>query len=90
MVLPTNHPDQTCSRPNSSHRGSCLHPCDIHKRVSADEARAAADYHPLMFLIYRAHQCRSWRQGFLHEDENSLLRRELDALTNNVNELTDR
>lgn len=43
----------------------------------------------LVLLIYRAHQCRGWRQGFVHKNENGLLRCELDALANHVDKLTD-
>ena len=44
----------------------------------------------LVLLVDRAHQSRGWRKGFIHEDEDGLLRCELDALANHVNELTDR
>jgi len=44
----------------------------------------------LVLLVNRAHQGRGWRKGFIHEDKDCLLRCELDALANHVNELTDR
>lgn len=46
--------------------------------------------HLLVLLVNRAHQSRGWRKGFVHEDEDGLLRCELDALANHVNELSDR
>ncbi len=42
-----------------------------------------------MFLVNRTHQRRSWREGLVDKDENSLFRRELDALPDHVYELTD-
>ena len=44
----------------------------------------------LVLLVNRAHQSRSWREGFIDEDEDGLLRCELDALANHVDELADR
>ena len=43
-----------------------------------------------MLLIDTAHQRRSRRQDLIHEDEDGLLRRELDALADHVDELPDR
>jgi hypothetical protein len=43
----------------------------------------------LVLLIYRAHESSSRRQDFVDEDEDSLLRRQLDTLADNVDELTD-
>ena len=50
----------------------------------------AADDRLLVLLVNRAHQSRGWRKRFVHEDKDGLLRCELDALANHVNELTDR
>jgi len=44
----------------------------------------------LVLLINAAHQGRSWRQDLVHEDEDGLLRRQLDALANYVYELANR
>jgi hypothetical protein len=43
----------------------------------------------LVLLVYRAHQSGSRRQDLINEDEDSLLRRQLNALANNVDELAD-
>jgi len=43
-----------------------------------------------MLFIYRAHESSSRRQYLIHKDENCLLRRKLDALTDYVDELPDR
>ena len=43
-----------------------------------------------MLLVYRAHESCGRRQDLIDEDEDGLLRRELDPLTDNVHELTDR
>ena len=59
---------------------------DIHHDRSV-LTKQAADRCSLVLLVYRAHQSRSWRQGLLHKDENSLLRGKLDALANDVDEL---
>ncbi len=40
-----------------------------------------------MLLIDRAHQRRSWWQDLINEDEDGLLRRQLDALTDDIDEL---
>lgn len=40
-----------------------------------------------MLLVDRAHECRCWRQDLVDEDEDGLLRRKLDTLPNNVDEL---
>jgi len=50
----------------------------------------ATDARLLVLLVNRAHQSRGWRKRFIHEDKDGLLRCELDALANHVNELTDR
>ena len=42
-----------------------------------------------MLLVYRTHQCCGWWKGFIDENENGLLRRELDTLADYVDELTD-
>lgn len=42
-----------------------------------------------MFLINATHESSGWRENLIHEDEDGLLGRELDALTDNVNELAD-
>ena len=42
-----------------------------------------------MLLIDRAHQRRRRRQDLIHEDEDGLLRAELDALADDVNELAN-
>ena len=42
-----------------------------------------------MFLVDRAHQCRSGWQDFVDEDEDGLLWGKLDALADNVHELSD-
>lgn len=56
-------------------------------RLVPMNARAAGDRHSLMLLVYRAHQCRSWRQGFLHKYKNSFLWCQLDPLPDHVDEL---
>ena len=42
-----------------------------------------------MLLVYRGHERRSRRQDLVDEDEDGLLRRQLNALANDVHELTD-
>ena len=42
-----------------------------------------------MLLVYRTHQCCGWWKGFIDENKNGLLRRELDTLADYVDELTD-
>jgi hypothetical protein len=44
----------------------------------------------LVLFINTAHQGRSWRQDLIHEDEDGLLRRQLDALSNYIYELANR
>ena len=44
----------------------------------------------LVLLVNRAHQSRSWREGFIDEDKDGFLRCELDALANHVDKLADR
>ena len=61
---------------------------DIHNEsVLPTKARATTHHHSLVLLVDRAHQRRSWRQGFLHKYENGLLWRKLDPLANNVDKL---
>ena len=43
----------------------------------------------LVLLIYRAHQSSCGWQDLIDEDEDGLLGRKLDALADNVDELTD-
>jgi hypothetical protein len=43
----------------------------------------------LMLLVDATHQGRSRRQHLIHEDENGLLGRQLDALANYVDELSN-
>jgi hypothetical protein len=43
----------------------------------------------LVLLIYRAHESGSRWQDLIDEDEDGLLRRQLDALADHVNELAD-
>ena len=43
----------------------------------------------LVFLVDRAHQGRGRWQDFIDEDEDGLLGRELDALADDVDELTN-
>ncbi len=43
-----------------------------------------------MLLIDRAHERRSRRQHLVHEDEDGLLGRELDAFPDHIHELPDR
>lgn len=42
-----------------------------------------------MLLVNRAHQRSSGRQYLIDEDEDGLFRRELDALANDIDKLTD-
>lgn len=42
-----------------------------------------------MFLVYRAHESGCRRQNLIDEDEDGLLRRQLNALADNVDELAD-
>ena len=42
-----------------------------------------------MLLVDAAHQSSSWWENFIDEDEDGLLWRELDALADDVDELTD-
>lgn len=44
----------------------------------------------LVLLVYRAHQRGSGWQHLVDEDEDGLFRRQLDALTNHIDELADR
>lgn len=44
----------------------------------------------LVLLVDAAHQSSSGRQNLVDEDENGLLRRQLDTLTNHVDELAHR
>ena len=41
----------------------------------------------LVLLVYRTHQRCCWWQDLVHEDEDRLLWRKLDALTDYVDEL---
>jgi hypothetical protein len=41
----------------------------------------------LVLLIDRAHECSSWRQDLIDEDEDRLLGGQLDALADNIDEL---
>jgi hypothetical protein len=43
----------------------------------------------LVLLIYRAHEGGSGRQDLVDEDEDGLLRRQLNALADHVDELAD-
>ena len=43
----------------------------------------------LVLLVYRAHECGRRRQNLIDEDEDGLLRRQLNALADYVDELTD-
>lgn len=43
----------------------------------------------LVLLIYRAHESGGRRQDLINEDEDGLLRRQLDALADHVDELSD-
>lgn len=43
----------------------------------------------LVLLVYRAHESGSGRQDLIDEDEDGLLRRQLDALADNVDKLAD-
>lgn len=43
----------------------------------------------LVLFVYAAHQGSGRRQNLINEDEDSFLRRELDALPDNVDELAD-
>jgi hypothetical protein len=43
----------------------------------------------LVFLVYGAHQGGGGRQDLVDEDEDGLLRRQLNALTDDVDELAD-
>ena len=45
----------------------------------------------LIFVLFvdAGHQSGSWGQDLVDEDENRLLRRELDALADDIDELTD-
>ncbi len=45
--------------------------------------------HTFMLLVNRAHQRCGRRQNFVNEDEDSLLRRELYSLADDIDELTD-
>lgn len=42
-----------------------------------------------MLLVDAAHESGSWRKDFVDEDEDGLLRRELDAFADDVYELSD-
>lgn len=42
-----------------------------------------------MLLVDRAHQCCRWRKDFVDEDEDGLLRCELDTLPDHVDKLPD-
>jgi hypothetical protein len=43
----------------------------------------------LVLLVYGAHECSCRRQHFIDEDENGLLRRELNPLADHIDELAD-
>lgn len=43
----------------------------------------------LVLLVYRAHESGSGRQHLINENEDSLLGRQLNALADNVDELTN-
>jgi hypothetical protein len=43
----------------------------------------------LVLLVYRAHERGCGRQDLINEDEDGLLRRQLNALADNVDELAD-
>lgn len=57
--------------------------------MSQCRSNAAADRGSLVLLVYRAHQSRSWRQGFLHKYKNSFLWRELNPLADHIYKLPD-
>jgi len=59
------------------------------KRVLARVAYVEEVVLVLVLLVYRTHQCCGWRKGFIDEDKNGLLRRELDTLADHVDELAD-
>lgn len=42
-----------------------------------------------MLFVYAAHQGSSRRQNLINEDEDGFLRGELDALSDNIDELAD-
>ena len=42
-----------------------------------------------MFLVYSTHECRCGREDLIDEDEDGLLGRQLDALSDNVDELAN-
>lgn len=42
-----------------------------------------------MFLVDGAHQRRRWWEHLIHEDEDGFLGRELDALADHIDELTN-
>ena len=44
----------------------------------------------LVLLVNRTHRCRCWREDLVDEDEDRLLRRELDTLPDNIDELAHR
>lgn len=43
----------------------------------------------LVLLVNGAHECCRWGKHLLYKDEDGLLRRQLDSLPDNINELTN-
>ena len=83
MAARSNLPARMCSPPSSSRTKSCLRPYPGIETTRQYTARVNA----LVLLINGAHQCSCRRKDFVNEDENGLLRRELDTFSNHIYEL---
>jgi hypothetical protein len=79
-------PAQTCSLPSSSHTKSCLHLC-IDKQCEPILSSRNWIRDALVFLIDSTHQRSCRWQNLIDEYEDSLFRRELDSLPNDIHKL---
>jgi hypothetical protein len=63
--------------------------CHYHSRVKVVIRNVQETILILVFFINAAHQCSSRWQDFINEDEDGFLRAKLDALPDNIDELTN-
>ena len=78
-------PRRMCSRPSTcGHVSICLG-----ARPGSDVRNVQEAILVLVLLVYRAHESSSGWQDLVDEDEDGLLRRKLNPLTDHVDELAD-
>jgi hypothetical protein len=63
--------------------------CHVSRDVKEDVRDVQEAVLVLVLLIYRTHESGSRRQDLIDEDEDGLLRRQLNALADHVDELAD-